>query len=207
MDSTSYICNPQDNTTLLLSHYWMPINITTAKEGIRKLISGGSKHKKKPTIKVLSGSGEPLNWEDWINGGEACYNSNQPFLRSSCRLYPVPTIILTSANWSYRTNDKPNIKYLYSRFKGVCQICGEHFPVKKMSIEHILPKSKHGADDSFNITMTCKMCNSKKSSMHPYKNYKNDELKAPQLYPFFHTFLKERPEWKPFLFKISKYSF
>jgi len=134
VDRTSYICSPQDNTTLLLSHYWLPINITTAKEGIRKLVSSGTIYKSKPSVKVLSGSGEPMLWEDWINAGGTCYNSNQPFLRSSNRLYPVPTIIITSANWCYRTVDKPNIKYLYSRFKGICQICGEHYPVKKMSI-------------------------------------------------------------------------
>lgn len=204
MDNSSYICSPQDNTTLLLSHYWLPINITTAKEAIRKLVSNGNKNKKNPTVKVLSGSGEPMLWDDWIDGGQAIYNSNQPFLSSTNRLYPVPTIILTSANWCYRTFDKPNIKYLYSRFKGVCQICGEKSPIKKMSIEHILPKSLHGADESFNITMTCKRCNSRKSSAHPYKNYEGRELTAPQLLPFFHTFLKERPEWKPFLFKLSK---
>lgn len=203
MDNTSYICDPADNTTLLLSHFWLPINITTAKEAVRKLVCNGSKSKRKPSVKVLTGSGEPMLWEDWIDGGNAIYNSNQPFLRSSTRLYPVPTIILTSANWCYKTFDKPNIKYLYSRFKGRCQICGEKFPVKKMSIEHILPKSKHGAHDSFNITMTCKLCNSKKSSMHPYRDYKNKELTAPQLIPFFHTFMKERPEWKPFLFKMK----
>jgi len=203
VDSTSYICRPQDNTTLLLSHFWMPINITTAKEGVRKLISCGVKGKKNPSVKVLSSSGEPLLWDDWIDGGNACYNSNQPFLRSSQRLYPVPTIIITSANWCYRTHNKPNIKYLYSRFKGKCQICGESFPIKKMSIEHILPKSKHGSDESFNLTMTCKLCNSKKSSIYPYNDYKNRELSAPQLLPFFHTFLKERPEWKPFLFKLK----
>ena len=98
MDNSSYICSPQDNTTLLLSHYWLPINITTAKEAVRKLVSNGSRHKKNPTVKVLSGSGEPMLWDDWIDGGQAIYNSNQPFLSSTNRLYPVPTIILTSAN-------------------------------------------------------------------------------------------------------------
>lgn len=203
VDSASYICSPQDNTTLLLSHYWLPINITTAKEAIRKLVCNGSRNKKNPTVKVLSGSGEPMLWEDWIDSGSAIYNSNQPFLASANRLYPVPTIILTSANWCYRTFDKPNIKYLYSRFKGRCQICGEKFSIKRMSIEHILPKSKHGAHDSFNITMTCKLCNNRKSSMHPYKNYKGKKLEAPHLLPFFHTFINERPEWRPFLFKMK----
>ena len=204
MDSTSYIARPEDSTTLLLSYSWMPINITTAKEGLRKLVSAGSRDKRDPTIKVLSGSGEPLCWESWIDGGESTYYSNQPFLRTASRLYPVPTIILTSSNWGYKTKDKPNIKYLYSRFNGVCQICGESGSLKSMSIEHILPKSLHGTDDGYNITITCKKCNSRKSNIYPYKDFKNRELTAPKPLPFFHTFLKERPEWGPFLFKLCK---
>ena len=201
MSSSSYIANPKDNTTLILSYAWLPINITNTREAMKKLMANGSHAKKEPTVKVLSGSGEPMVWDDWIDAGKATYYSNQPFLRATSRLFPVPTIILTSAEWGYKSRSKPNIKYLYARFRGVCQICGDRLPLKQMSIEHILPKSMHGADESFNITMTCKRCNSRKSSIYPYKDLNNRDLKAPTDLPFFHTFLNERPEWKPFLLK------
>lgn len=187
-----YICNPSDSLVLILSHFWTPINITTAKEGIRKLSSGED-------IRVISNGGEPMSWEEWITSN--AFYENQPFLRSINFIYPVPTIILTSSKWCYKSQDKPNIHYLYSRFKGRCQICGNKFSVNKMSIEHIEPKSQGGHDLWYNLTLTCKLCNSKKGSIYPYKDHKGNTLKAPAPLPFFHTFLKQRKEWKPFLFK------
>lgn len=196
-----YICNPKDNTTLILSHFWTPINITTAKEAMHKITSSGSQELKDPKIKAISRSGEPLLLEDWINPELAMYYDDQPFLRSANKLYPVPTILLTSATWSFKGHGRPNLRYLYSRLKGRCQICGTKFPYKDMTIEHIEPRSLGGQDDWFNITMSCKSCNSRKGSIFPYKNYKGEDLNAPRPISFFHSFLKFRKEWDHFLFK------
>lgn len=195
------ICDPKDNVTLILSHFWTPINITTAREAMHKLFSSGSINLKDPKVKALSRSGEPLFLEDWLDIEKALYYKNQPVLRTHNSLLPVPTILLTSSTWSFRGHGKPNLKYLYQRLKGVCQICGDRFPIKKMTIEHIEPKSLGGSNEWFNITMTCKSCNSKKGTIFPYKDFKNNKLKAPLPIPYFHSFLKNRPEWEPFLFK------
>ena len=194
MDNSSYLCDPNDKVVLILSHFWTPINVTTAKEGIRKLFCSTN-------VQALSASGEPLTWEDWINPSRACYFENQPFLNSTKKLYPIPTIILTNAKWVYQTTKKPSLKYLYNRYQGNCQICGEYFNIKDMSIEHVYPKSKGGTKDSHNVTITCKKCNCQKGTQYPYKNYKGEILKGYRPLPFFHSFIKERLEWKNFLFK------
>lgn len=194
MESSSYLCDPDDKIVLILSHFWTPINITTAKEGVRKLICSDN-------VQSLSGSGEPLSWNEWINPERACYYQNQPFLNSTKRLFPIPTIILTNAKWIYQSKRKPSLKYLYQRYNGVCQICGEHFGIRDMSIEHVYPKSKGGTKDSYNVTITCKTCNCKKGTFYPYKNYKGEDLKGFRPLPFFHAFVRERPEWQNFLFK------
>lgn len=195
------LINSKDRVVLILSHFWTPINITTAKEGIRKLISCGSISTKHQSVKCLSESGEPLNWEEWINPQRATYYEDQPFLSSYNKLYPVPTILLTTSKWVYQTKQKPNLRYLYKRYKGRCQICGDKFDMKKMTIEHIYPKSKGGTKESHNVTLTCQPCNCKKAAMYPYKNHKGEELSPSNPYPFFHTFQNCRPEWRPFLFK------
>jgi hypothetical protein len=186
---------------LILSHFWTPINITTAKEGIRKLISCGSKNNKEASVRALSDSGEPLLWEEWIDPERSTYYKNQPFLTSYNRLYPVPTILLTTSKWIYKSKNPPNIRYLYQRYDGVCQICGEQFDIKDMTIEHVYPKSKGGPKEDFNVTLTCQPCNCKKGALYPYKNYKGEELKPFKPLAHFHAFQKERPEWKTFLFK------
>ena len=195
------LIDSKDRLVLILSHYWAPINITTAREGVRKLMSCGAFCDKEATVRALSYSGEPLLWEEWIDSSRAAYYKNQPFLTSCNKLYPVPTILLTTAKWAYQSKNKPNLRYLYKRYKGRCQICGDKFDMKDMTIEHIYPKSKGGTKESHNVTLTCQTCNCKKAAIYPYKNYKGEDLKPSNPYPFFHAFQNCRPEWKPFLFK------
>lgn len=190
---SSYICDPSDNVALILSHFWTPINITTAREAIKKLSSS-------PHIKALSPSSEILDWSQWGDGMREQY-ADQPFLRSSHKIHAVPTILLTSSKWCYRSKDRPTLQWLYSRFKGECQICGTIFPIGKMSMEHIFPRSRGGDNEWFNLTISCKRCNSKKSDNYPQSNYKGEALTATPPLPFFHTFFQSRKEWEPFLFK------
>ena len=111
----------KDRVVLILSHFWTPINITTAKEGIRKLISCGSISRKDQSVKCLSESGEPLYWEEWINPQRATYYEDQPFLSSCNKLYPVPTILLTTSKWVYQTKQKPSLfSQGWTQLKSVC---------------------------------------------------------------------------------------
>ena len=195
------LCHAKERVVLILSHFWTPINITSAREGIRKLISCGSDSLRTKSVFALSYGGEPLSWENWINPERSSYYPNQPHIKSYNFKYPVPTILLTTCKWIHQTKAKPNIRYLYKRYKGRCQICGEKFDIKKMTIEHIYPKSKGGTNESHNVTLTCQPCNAKKAAIYPYKNHKGEELSPSNPYPFFDPMQKHRPEWEPFLFR------
>ena len=199
MNKPSYVCDIKETTTLILSHYWQPIGVTTAKDAITKLSRTSGCSQDKATVKAITGSGELLLWDQWIDAGEARYYSNQPFVRSRGRVYPVPTVLLTTARWSFRTKTKPTVKYLYKRFHGVCQICGEKKPINIMTLEHIEPRCKDGIDDWNNLTMTCLPCNNKKDDIYPYYDYRGERLQAPRRWLHFHTFAKQRVEWEMFI--------
>lgn len=201
LDHSSYISTPRENTTLLLSKFWLPINITNAREAIKKLVTGGTLERPNPNVKVIDANYELLHWEEWIDPSRASYYQDQPFMRSAHNIYPVPTIMVTAANWAYRAKQKPSLRHLYKHFKGKCQICGNKFPIGKMTIEHILPKSKHGTNDGFNLTLTCKTCNSRKGSIYPYLDYTGKELEAPKLNQHFEIPAGHRQEWAAFVFK------
>lgn len=87
---------------------------------------------------------------------------------------------------------------MYKRYKGMCQICGEHKPQAEMTLEHILPKSLHGTNDDFNLTMTCFTCNNKRGNMFPYESHTGKQLKPPKYINNLHVFSKYREEWKRF---------
>ena len=200
----NYVCDVKETTTLILSHYWVPIGVTSARDAITKLSRSQQMTWDKAHVKAITKDGALVCWEDWIDPGMASYYHNQPYLRSRRSVIPVPTVLLTTAKWVHKCKNKPTVKYMYKRYNGVCQICGENKPLKTMTLEHILPKCKHGTDDWFNLTMSCQSCNTKKDNIYPYYNYKGEELSAPAQWSHFHTFAKNRPEWGDYIFKNIK---
>ena len=53
----------------------------------------------------------------------------------------------------------------YERQKGVCAKCGEHFEIKQMEADHIIPWSKCGKTIPENCQMLCLDCNRRKSDV------------------------------------------
>ena len=103
---------------VVLISLWTPI-ITTAKEGIRKLISCGSISKENSSVKVLSQSGEPLFWEEWVDEERASGQEATIYIFIK-QTIPVPNyIIIDYRKWVYQNKrKKPNLRYLYKRYKG-----------------------------------------------------------------------------------------
>lgn len=192
-----------DELVLILDYCWMPLCITSVKEGIKKLYCFGSKTYKQPKVRAINQHGEPVCWEDWIDSSHSNFYENQPFIKTSNQLLPVPTILLTTSHFYYQTKRMPKLSFLYKKYKGICQICGNHKPQNMMSLEHVYPKSFGGTLDWYNITLTCQPCNSKKGQMYPYANYKGEELSGTAYHQIerIHYKIVRREEWKDYIFK------
>ena len=58
-----------------------------------------------------------------------------------------------------------NIKHiLYGVQEGICNGCLIHFPYVNLTVDHIVPKSKGGADVDENLQLLCARCNSVKGN-------------------------------------------
>lgn len=200
---TPVLVKPADELVLILDYCWMPLHITSVREGIKKLFTYGGKHKKNPKVRALNRVGEPVCWEDWVNSGNSHYYENQPFIRSTSQLIPVPTILLTTAHFYHQARKMPKLSLLYKKYKGVCQICGLHKPQDIMTLEHVYPKSFGGTLDWFNITLTCQPCNTRKGQIYPYPNYKGEELTGTTYdkYDKLQYRVLKREEWRPYIFR------
>ena len=92
-----------DNLVLLLTHYWTPLNVTSVKEGLKKLMGAKERfHKTRPKVMAVASDGTTCDWDTWIEYKHGFY-PNQPFVRSVNHVIPVPTILLTTANFKYNT--------------------------------------------------------------------------------------------------------
>jgi len=53
------------------------------------------------------------------------------------------------------------------RSSGICHYCGEIFSPKALTMDHVIPLSRGGRSEKFNLVPCCKECNTQKQRMLP----------------------------------------
>ncbi len=53
------------------------------------------------------------------------------------------------------------------RSSGVCHYCNEKFSVKELTMDHVIPLSRGGKSERFNLVPCCKACNTRKKQLLP----------------------------------------
>jgi len=59
----------------------------------------------------------------------------------------------------FRYNDTRNKKLLYGEQGGDCAGCEDHFELRHLEVDHIIPRSKGGTDHPSNLQLLCGNCN------------------------------------------------
>lgn len=136
-----------ESEVLVLNAGFIPIRITTVKEAI---------------CMMLSDKAVPVVEEESI-------------IRSPSIAIKVPTVI---ALLNY--HQLPRRKVVFSKLNVIyrddmqCQYCGKRFPMKQLTVDHVVPRSrwehvagrplKEGFSSWHNLVCACKWCNNKKGN-------------------------------------------
>lgn len=51
--------------------------------------------------------------------------------------------------------------------RGLCAYCGQQFPAKELTMDHVVPVARGGRSSKGNVVPSCKPCNSKKKLLTP----------------------------------------
>jgi 5-methylcytosine-specific restriction endonuclease McrA len=77
--------------------------------------------------------------------------------------FELPSVIvIRDFAWRHGSNIKCNKTNIFARDSGTCQYCG--IRAGKMTIDHVVPKSKGGKHTWDNVVTCCESCNQKKGS-------------------------------------------
>ena len=75
---------------------------------------------------------------------------------------PEPSVISTSDQLRSNKFDDPRVRvhkrFLFGQQEGVCNGCNKVFEFKKLTIDHIVPRSKGGSDEFDNLQLLCSGC-------------------------------------------------
>lgn len=80
----------------------------------------------------------------------------------------IPSIIaVRGARVSNRVQPLLTNRMLFKRDNYCCLYCGEMFPEKVLTRDHVIPKGQGGADTWMNVVAACKSCNNVKGCRTP----------------------------------------
>lgn len=68
-----------------------------------------------------------------------------------------------------RNTVKFNRRNIFLRDEHCCQYCGERFPTHRLSLDHVLPRSRGGPTNWENIVCACLECNVRKGGRTPHE--------------------------------------
>ena len=163
---------------LNLNAQWQPVGFKTVKDAIVDLCGGESDGK--PTSMALDidynvlDNGEPdlsepksmnpVPWSEWI---KLPIRSWDLTINSPSMTIRVPTVIIAT-NFTKMPvkhfKGKPSKEAIYNRDDGRCQYTGKKLTREEFTIDHIIPRSRGGADNWTNMVGCAKDVNSKKGN-------------------------------------------
>lgn len=127
-------------------------------------------------ILVLNSSYQPVKmicWQRalilWFQGKVEILEYHQVIVRSSRETFQIPSVLrLTRYVKPHRTTRlKFSRENIYLRDNHTCQYCGKRFAAKDLTLDHVVPASKHGRKDWTNMVTACRSCNHKKGNRTP----------------------------------------
>jgi hypothetical protein len=139
-----------------------------------------------PQILALNSGGEALHW---ISYQESAYYAAKERILWSTGAYEmvlrggtcaatglqsklvIDTIIAldndTSPSSYRRAIPALSNRELFVRDRNLCAYCGNVFPLKGLTRDHVMPRSKGGPDEWNNVVTCCKPCNQRKDDKTP----------------------------------------
>lgn len=156
---------------------------------------------------LLNSSYEPMRvvtWQKalvlWFQGKVEVLEYHPVFANSVRSSFQLPSVLRLKSYVRPRAN-KGAIRFcrenVYVRDDHTCQYCGEQYPTKQLTLDHVIPASKNGPKTWTNVVTACRDCNQRKADRTPDAAHMPllKTPRAPSWLPVVHAEL--RPESVP----------
>ncbi len=148
-----------DGQVLVLNKSWAVVNIASVRRAMALLYQDMARAVHPEDYSVY-------DFEDWCALSE--YKDSARTITTPTRTIHVPEVILLNGfNGFFRKEVRFSRRNIFERDKHTCQYCQKKLSKPELTIDHVLPQSKGGADSWENLVLACVKCNVKKSNRTP----------------------------------------
>jgi len=169
---------------LVLNRLWQPVNIIGVKRGFGLLFQEHAR-----VVHPIGDSYQVFEPGEWI---EHCIEHPptraQDIIRTVRLTLRIPSILLLNG---YDRLPLKEVRFsrqtVFERDHFECQYCDRVYPLRLLSIDHVIPRDRGGADSWENVVTCCTECNSRKANRLPHEAGMRLKQRP------------QRPRWKPFV--------
>lgn len=148
---------------LVLNRNWQAINVRTPQDAFCQMATNVA------TALDIEGESSirPVTWDEWIT---LPVREGDQAVRTARGAIRVPTVIV-AVNYARVPKRRPKLsaRTIRERDGNRCQYTGRLLRPEEGSLDHVLPRSRGGADSWENLVWSCKQVNSKKGDRLPHE--------------------------------------
>lgn len=142
---------------LLLNRFFAPVSIATARRAFVLLYGGAAR--------ALDDGGDSHDFDTWFHLPLRGNDDLLPVVGGAVR---VPRVLhLTRYERAPRFVVRLTRKNLMIRDGFQCQYCSRRPSQRELNLDHVIPRSRGGADSWENLVVSCRGCNLKKGRRTP----------------------------------------
>lgn len=176
---------------LVLNRLWQPVHVCSAKRALCLLVLDHAE-----VVETYGPNGVCTHrYQQWVERSAQLAKEGVEigFASSPSVTLAFPSIVLlTQFDRLPRRDVRFSRENVYHRDDHQCQYCGKHFVVKKLNLDHVIPRQKGGKSTWENVVTSCVPCNSRKANKLP-DQAKMFPLKTPRM-----------PRWQPLLSVLAR---
>jgi len=149
-----------EGSVLVLNKSWIAVNMASVRRAVTLVYSDHAKV-------VSTEDYSTYTFEDWIrtNGNG---NGEHDYVHTVSFSFRVPEVIVLNAYGGIPRKDMVlTRKAIFERDGNTCQYCGRKMRREKLTIDHIVPRSRGGGDSWSNLVLACLECNARKRNKTP----------------------------------------
>lgn len=191
-------------SVLALNRQYAPVHVVSVRRAFCLLFKGLAE-----VISVEDGLYQSYDFDGWLEAslmrlefGDLA--DHRDWIRAVNFEIQVPRVVrLLRYERMPRNSVKFNRRNIFLRDDYLCQYCGRKYGTQRLSLDHVMPKSRGGPTTWENIVCCCLDCNVRKGGRTPHeagmKLMRAPKKPARNPLLFQHLQSQKYASWKPFL--------